>query len=218
MCGLGVQVASTSLAIIGLANVAVSLAAGAMGTYVRMKMILFFMYLSRAVAIVIFIAAPKEPATFYLFAVVLGATWLATVPPTAGLTAKLFYVCPLGGPNIKQYENGIKNALATCYSESNFFDRKDYSLITYNIDDSYCGITWIRPWHLVPIPETIQVFGHTMTHTILNTSFKDQRPFYFAENYGECWCIDCANNWIGVLEDDDFYCVHRKDENKIFRM
>lgn len=33
---------------------------------------------------------------FYLFAVVLGATWLATVPPTAGLTGKLFGARYLG--------------------------------------------------------------------------------------------------------------------------
>jgi predicted MFS family arabinose efflux permease len=36
--------------------------------------------------------APKTPQTFYLFAIVLGFTWLATVPPTAGLIGKLFGV------------------------------------------------------------------------------------------------------------------------------
>src|SRR5690606_27280499 len=40
LCGLSATVASTSLAIIGLANVAGSLAAGALGTRMRMKMIL----------------------------------------------------------------------------------------------------------------------------------------------------------------------------------
>jgi predicted MFS family arabinose efflux permease len=96
LCGLSANVASTSLAIIGLANVFGSLAAGALGSRVRMKMILFWMYASRAVAILIYLAAPKEPWTFYLFAAVLGATWLATVPPTAGLTAKLFGTRYLG--------------------------------------------------------------------------------------------------------------------------
>ncbi|MFX5169071.1 MFS transporter, partial [Acinetobacter baumannii] len=89
LCGLSTSVASTSLAIIGLANVFGSLAAGALGPRVRMKMILFWMYASRTAAILIYMTAPKEPWTFYLFAAVLGATWLATVPPTAGLTAKL---------------------------------------------------------------------------------------------------------------------------------
>jgi len=42
--------------------------------------------------VVVYMAAPKDPMTFYVFAAVLGLTWLATVPPTAGLTAKLFGV------------------------------------------------------------------------------------------------------------------------------
>jgi predicted MFS family arabinose efflux permease len=90
LCGLNAGVAATSLAIIGLANIGGSLAAGALGSRVRMKYILFWMYASRAMAILVYLAAPKEPWTFYLFAAVLGATWLATVPPTAGLTFKLF--------------------------------------------------------------------------------------------------------------------------------
>jgi predicted MFS family arabinose efflux permease len=54
------------------------------------------MYASRVVAIVLYIAAPKEPWTFYVFAAALGVTWLATVPPTAGLTGKLFGARYLG--------------------------------------------------------------------------------------------------------------------------
>lgn len=96
LCGLSPSVASTSLAIIGLANVFGSLMAGALGSKVRMKIILFWMYASRAVAVVIYMAAPKEPWTFYIFAAVLGVTWLATVPPTAGLTGKLFGARYLG--------------------------------------------------------------------------------------------------------------------------
>ena len=57
-----------------------------------MKFLLFAMYFSRAVAIALFLLAPKTPQTFYLFAIVLGFTWLATVPPTAGLIGKLFGV------------------------------------------------------------------------------------------------------------------------------
>ncbi|MEQ6438247.1 MFS transporter [Comamonas sp. w2-DMI] len=96
LCGLSANVASTSLAIIGLTNVTGSLVVGVLGTRMRMKMILFWMYASRAAAILVYMAAPKEPWTFYLFAVVLGATWLATVPPTAGLTGKLFGARYLG--------------------------------------------------------------------------------------------------------------------------
>lgn len=109
LCGLSTSVASTSLAIIGLTNVAGSLVVGALGERVRMKMILFWMYLSRVAAILLYMAAPKEPWTFYLFAAALGATWLATVPPTAGLTAKLFgtrYLATLFGLTLLTHQVG----------------------------------------------------------------------------------------------------------------
>lgn len=96
LCGLSPSVASASLAIIGLANIAGSLSAGALGNVYRMKWILFWMYLTRAVAVLLYLVAPKTPMTFYVFAAVLGSTWLATVPPTAGLTGKLFGVRYLG--------------------------------------------------------------------------------------------------------------------------
>lgn len=83
--------------------------AGALGSRVRMKMILFWMYASRAVAVLLYLAAPKEPMSFYLFAAVLGLTWLATVPPTAGLTAKLFgtrYLATLFGLTLLSHQIG----------------------------------------------------------------------------------------------------------------
>ena len=40
--------------------------------------------------------APKTAMTFYIFAVGLGLTWLATVPPTAGVVGKLFGTRYLG--------------------------------------------------------------------------------------------------------------------------
>ena len=109
LCGLSASVASTSLALIGLANIVGSVVVGALGERVRMKMILFWMYASRAVAILIYMAAPKEPMTFYLFAIALGATWLATVPPTAGITAKLFgtrYLATLFGLTLLTHQIG----------------------------------------------------------------------------------------------------------------
>jgi len=109
LCGLSPSVASTSLAIIGLANVGGSLAAGALGSRVRMKYIIFWMYASRALAILAYLFPPKEPWTFYVFSAVLGATWLATVPPTAGLTAKLFgtrYLATLFGLTLLSHQLG----------------------------------------------------------------------------------------------------------------
>jgi predicted MFS family arabinose efflux permease len=92
LCGLPPTVASWSLAIIGLANIAGSLAAGFSTARYRSKYILALMYGSRAVLIAAYLAAPKTALTFYLFAAGLGATWLATVPPTAAIVGKLFGV------------------------------------------------------------------------------------------------------------------------------
>jgi MFS family permease len=92
LCSLPATVAASSISIIGLANVAGSLWTGWAGGVYRMKYLLFANYFSRAVVIALYLAAPKTPLTFYLFAAALGFTWLATVPPTAGLIGKLFGV------------------------------------------------------------------------------------------------------------------------------
>jgi predicted MFS family arabinose efflux permease len=63
-----------------------------MATRWRMRVLLAGLYASRAIAIGLYLLAPKTPETLYLFAAVIGLTWLATVPPTAGLVAKLFGV------------------------------------------------------------------------------------------------------------------------------
>lgn len=90
LCGMSATVASWSLAIIGLANVAGSLIAGWATGHYRSKHVLFAMYASRTVLILLYLAAPKTPVTFYLFAAGLGFTWLATVAPTASIVGKLF--------------------------------------------------------------------------------------------------------------------------------
>ena len=90
LCGLPASVSAASLAIIGLANIAGSLGAGWLAQRHRMKWILFWMYGTRAVAVGAYLLLPRTPTTFYAFAAVLGLTWLATVPPTAGLVGKLF--------------------------------------------------------------------------------------------------------------------------------
>jgi MFS family permease len=90
LCGLPASVSAAAIAIIGLANIVGSIGAGWLSQIKRMKMVLFWMYASRAVAVALYLAAPKTAATFYVFAFVLGLTWLATVPPTAGLVGKLF--------------------------------------------------------------------------------------------------------------------------------
>jgi predicted MFS family arabinose efflux permease len=88
-CQLPPDVAAWSLSLIGLFNIAGSFAAGAAISRWRMKSILSFLYASRAVAVVAFLAAPKTTTTFLVFSVVIGFTYLATVPPTVGLVVRL---------------------------------------------------------------------------------------------------------------------------------
>jgi predicted MFS family arabinose efflux permease len=96
LCGLPPSVASWSLALIGLANIVGSLWTGHLVSLYRSKTILVVMYGSRAVLIAAYLLLPREPWVFYAFAIGLGLTWLATVPPTAGLVGKLFGVRYLG--------------------------------------------------------------------------------------------------------------------------
>lgn len=109
LCGHAASVSAVSLALIGLFNIAGSLCAGALGTRYRMKYILAVMYGSRAVMIAVYLLAPKTPLTFYVFAAALGFTWLATVPPTAGLVGKLFgtrYLATLFGLTLLSHQIG----------------------------------------------------------------------------------------------------------------
>lgn len=109
LCGLSPQVASWSLAIIGLANIVGSLLAGWSLQYYRGKYVLFWMYSSRGLLIILYLLAPKTPLTFYLFAAGLGLTWLATVPPTASVVGKLFgtrYLSTLFGMTLLSHQIG----------------------------------------------------------------------------------------------------------------
>jgi MFS family permease len=109
LCGLPASVAGWSLAIIGIANIVGSLLVGVgVGRY-RSKYILAWMYGSRAVLIGLYLMAPKTALTFYLFAAGLGLTWLATVPPTAGIVGKLFgvrYLATLFGLTLLSHQIG----------------------------------------------------------------------------------------------------------------
>lgn len=109
LCALPASVAAGSLAIIGLSNVVGSLGIGWLGGVYRMKWLLFWVYLTRALAIAVYLAMPRTAMTFYAFAAVLGVTWLSTVPPTAGLVGKLFgvrYLATLFGLTLLSHQIG----------------------------------------------------------------------------------------------------------------
>jgi len=89
-CQLPPAVGAWSLAVIGLFNIVGSFAMGwAVGRW-RMKSLLVLVYLTRALAVLVFMMAPKTEAVMLVFAAVIGLSYLSTVPPTAGLVAKMF--------------------------------------------------------------------------------------------------------------------------------
>jgi predicted MFS family arabinose efflux permease len=89
LCQLPASVSAWSLSIIGLFNIMGSLWIGRVLQRRRMKYALAAIYFARALLILAFVFAPKTQAAFFLFAAGIGFTYLSTVPPTAGLVAKL---------------------------------------------------------------------------------------------------------------------------------
>lgn len=90
LCGLPAQWAGWSLAIIGLFNIFGSVAMGWAVSRWRMKSLLSLVYAARGLAVLAFLLAPKTGPVVLVFAAVMGATFLSTVPPTAGLVARFF--------------------------------------------------------------------------------------------------------------------------------
>ena len=98
--GLSPQVASFSLALIGLFNVFGTYISGTLGQRMPRRHILAFIYFSRAVVITLFLWVPLSPASVYVFSAVMGALWLSTVPPTNATIAQIFgvqHLSMLGG-------------------------------------------------------------------------------------------------------------------------
>jgi predicted MFS family arabinose efflux permease len=109
MCGLSASVAANSLALIGFFNIVGSLSVGWLGGRFRMKNILAWLYASRAAVVVCYLLMPKTVLNVYLVAGALGFSWLATVPPTAGLVGKLFgtrYLTTLFGLTLLSHQIG----------------------------------------------------------------------------------------------------------------
>ena len=82
----------TALATIGFFNIIGSTIAGALGGRYSKKWLLAWLYAIRAVAIGIYLVTPLSAGGTYVFAAVLGVTWLATVPLTNSLVGQIFGV------------------------------------------------------------------------------------------------------------------------------
>ncbi len=79
-----------AISMIGLVNIGGTLLAGWAGNRYSKKYLLAGIYLTRTIAAGLFIMMPITPTTVIVFSVVMGATWLATVPLTAGLVGYIF--------------------------------------------------------------------------------------------------------------------------------
>jgi predicted MFS family arabinose efflux permease len=108
-CGLPASLAGSSIAIIGLFNIVGSILAGIAAQRWPMKIMLSVLYASRGLGVIFFLLAPKTELTILVFSVWMGVTFLATVPPTAGLVGKLFgmrYLATLFGVTLFAHQIG----------------------------------------------------------------------------------------------------------------
>lgn len=94
LAGLGVSSTSAlgavAISVIGLANIAGTIYAGALGKRFTKKYLLAGIYAARTVVAGAFILMPITPTSVLLFSVAMGALWLATVPLTSGLVAHIY--------------------------------------------------------------------------------------------------------------------------------
>ncbi|RVT82152.1 MFS transporter [Rhodobacteraceae bacterium CCMM004] len=81
---------AVAISVIGLANIAGTLAAGWAGQRFPRKHVLALIYAGRTVAAALFIALPITPVSVLVFSAVMGALWLATIPLTSGLIAHIY--------------------------------------------------------------------------------------------------------------------------------
>lgn len=93
-------VGATALSLIGMFNIIGTLTWGALGGKFRMKYLLTSIYLLRSAVLAVYILLPITVTSTYIFAAAIGLLWLATVPLTSGLVARIFglrYMATLTG-------------------------------------------------------------------------------------------------------------------------
>lgn len=88
--GFDESIAVASLALIGLFNIFGCLLSGSWSGKYSKKKLLTYIYALRAISIAAFMLFPMTAMNVYIFSIVTGLLWLATVPPTSGLVAQMF--------------------------------------------------------------------------------------------------------------------------------
>ncbi len=94
--GIDASAGVNAIAIIALANAFGTFYCGKLGDLYRRKYVLAILYAVRTVAMIAFVALPLSHISLYVFALVMGATWLGTVPLTSGIVAQIFGVRYIG--------------------------------------------------------------------------------------------------------------------------
>ena len=95
-CGVGTQWTGIWLGVLGVANVTGSIGAGLALRRLSHVRVLTLVYGARALGVIAFMLAPKGVGVLLAFAAWMGFTYMATVPPTSGLIARLYGVRHLG--------------------------------------------------------------------------------------------------------------------------
>ena len=88
--GLPAEAGGWAIAVIGLANIVGSVAAGYIANLMPRRYLLSLIYFGRSIAILAFIVLPPSTASTMIFSAIIGLLWLSTIPPTSALVAIMF--------------------------------------------------------------------------------------------------------------------------------
>lgn len=89
-CGMPASLAGAWLAIVGACNIVGSIVSGMLTQKRSMPHMLMALYAARAAGVLLFMLAPKTPSVMLAFALWMGASYMATLPPTAGLIVRMY--------------------------------------------------------------------------------------------------------------------------------
>ncbi|MGE0719699.1 MAG: MFS transporter [Alphaproteobacteria bacterium] len=88
--GMAPWLGAAALTLVGICNIAGTLACGWLGQQFEKRLVLVSLYLARAVLLTLFMLVPISEISVLLFAAGMGFTWLPTIPLTNGLVAHIF--------------------------------------------------------------------------------------------------------------------------------
>ena len=96
LCGMPAATGAWALTMVGASNIVGSYACGRLGQRLPPHLVLVGLYVLRAITTLVFFALPKSDLSVAIFAIVMGTTWMGTVPLTSGVVTSLFGVRDIG--------------------------------------------------------------------------------------------------------------------------